>query len=53
MTGLKKVNISQSILYNFSSEGAFSKLEIPVSLFIPKPQESVGALNSKLSDPGQ
>ena len=42
-------NINQSILYNFSSEGAFSELEIPVTLYTPPVDESVQALNHQIN----
>ena len=39
IAGLKKVNILQSALYNFCSEGVFSQLEIPVGLIGARPDD--------------
>ena len=39
VAGLKKVNILQSTLYNFCSEGVFSQLEIPVGLVGARPDD--------------
>lgn len=33
VTGLKRAAVNQSILYNFSSEGAFVKNGVPVGLY--------------------
>ena len=41
VAGLKRVNINHSILYNFCSEGAFPQLGLPISLFVPTPEQSV------------
>ena len=48
VTGLKLPNINQSILYNFSSEGAFSDMGIPVTLFTPPVEESMKALDQQI-----
>ena len=34
---LKRTSVNHSLIYNFSSEGVFSQLGIPVSLFRPTP----------------
>ena len=53
VTGLKLPNINQSILYNFSSEGAFSDLGIPVTLFTPPVEESMKALDHQIKSSGR
>lgn len=37
VAGMKRVNMLQSIMYNFSSEGAFFESEKPVALIGPDP----------------
>lgn len=37
--GLKKHNVPQSLLYNFSSEGAFSNIGLPIALVGPSPED--------------
>jgi hypothetical protein len=32
VSGLRRINVNHSILYNFCSEGAFSNLGVPVTL---------------------
>ena len=44
VSNLKRVSINQSLLYNFSSEGAFPELSIPVTLYEPLTQESIQLL---------
>ena len=39
VAGLKKVNVGLSVLYNFSSEGAFSESQVPVVLVGARPEE--------------
>jgi len=39
IAGLKRININQSIMYNFSSEGAYSDSDIQFSLIGPRPDE--------------
>ena len=52
IAGLKRVNINHSILYNFCSEGAFSDLDMPISLFVPRPEHSVNFLSNYLTKRG-
>lgn len=37
--GLKMHNVVQSLLYNFSSEGAFSEIGLPIALVGPTAKE--------------
>ena len=41
VSGLKRVNTLQSLLYNFSSEGAYCEHESPVSLVGAAPEETI------------
>lgn len=44
IAGLKQVNVLQSLLYNFSSEGAFCDLGIPIKLIGASVEEvNIGA----------
>ena len=46
VNNLKRVSVNHSLMYNFSSEGAFTELNIPVSLFGPAHKESLNRLQT-------
>lgn len=47
--GMKRINAIQSILYNFSSEGAFGHLGLPLSCYGLSPQEGAVLLAKQAS----
>lgn len=49
VSGLKRVSINQSTLYNFCSEGVFSQLQIPVTLYRPSIGDSVRIAKEQMS----
>jgi hypothetical protein len=49
---LRRVSINHSILYNFSSEGAFSDYGLPVTCFLPTADLSVKQFYKSLQDEG-
>ena len=49
---IKRISVNHSLIYNFSSDGVFSQLGIPVSLFRPTPDESISLLGHELAKAG-
>ena len=53
VSNLKRISVNHSLLYNFSTEGAFCDMEIPVGLYGPTPQDSVALLQAQLQADGE
>jgi len=49
---LKRISVNHSMIYNFSSEGAFTDMGIPVTLFKTTPDESINLLWHELGQSG-